>query len=244
MVTIEELKREFGVRNIVPYGPCIVIPQGKLNIDWEKQLRDQGYAIHLRMNLPGGYECTVVELKPEDLEERMVYSPSTRGGDTSDRLWQPEEDQHLIDLWNKKLKIDEIADAFPHRTRVSIKDRLQRLRLHGTIQGRWRKGEGRRARKKIKESKENKPEVTQTSPRSTRKDLSSSTPARTQPSTPEDSLVSLLREIRDLLKPKTFYFDWACPKCNSTGSVCEEEKIWRFCPVCGKPLTVWNVEAS
>jgi hypothetical protein len=54
----------------------------------------------------------------------------------------------------------------------------------------------------------------------------------------------MLKEIRDLLKPSTFSFDYACPEGCSVGTVGDAEKIWRFCPVCGKSLIVWNVEVG
>jgi hypothetical protein len=66
-----------------------------------------------------------------------------------------------------------------------------------------------------------------------------------KPSEPEkESLSGLLKEIRDSLKPSTFSFDYACPEGCSFGTVNDAEKIWRCCPVCGKPLIVWNVEVD
>jgi len=275
MITVQELKLLFGVRNVKAYGPCIVIPKSKFNIEWESQLRSQNIDIEFNVDLPGGDKCTVLNLKPEhleDLEERDVYAPQPEPKrkqpvspwQNPESRWRLEEDELLINLWNKGIKVDSIinvvAERFPKRTDKAVKNRLHRLRKAGKVASRT-------ASKKRLQTAAPKPatsstprtlknvlsdaaagpepakrKVSQTSPKAISEDIPSSTVA---PERQEDlpELVKLLREIRDLLKPKLFYFDYACPKCSYCGSV-DEGRIWRFCPVCGRQLIIWNVEAS
>lgn len=260
MITVEQLKRQFGVRHLKDRGPCIVIPKGKFNIDWEDALRAEGVGIEFNVDLPGGDRCTLLKLSSEHLEERIVYTPSPKKHlqppspwQDPERRWKPEEDAFLIELWNKRLARDdicaEVLKKFPNRTKGVIQ-RLNRLKAKGKIAPRFVKGRGKR--KEIKESKEgmeaSKRDVSQTSPKTTQNDLPSSSGAHTPTSTlkaSEDSpeLVKILNEIRDFLKPKSWYFDYVCPHCNYAGFVDDAERIWRFCPVCGKLLIVWNVEA-
>jgi ribosomal protein S27E len=72
------------------------------------------------------------------------------------------------------------------------------------------------------------------------------TPSTTEtPTTPQltlEQLTDLLKQIRNFLKPKSFSFDYACQHCNNIGCVDDAKNIWRFCPNCGKPLTVYNVK--
>jgi hypothetical protein len=149
MITVEELKVQFGVRNILGHGACIVIPKGKFNVDWEKPLKEQNVDIEFNVDLPGGDRCTVLKLKPQHLGERVVFEPEKPKRkhklvgpfvDPSLR-WLPEEDDVIISLWNKGIPVAGITSAvcerFPKRTKSSVKNRIQRLQKAGKIEYRF-----------------------------------------------------------------------------------------------------------
>lgn len=161
---------------------------------------------------------------------------------TSVKRWTPIEDSLLIELWNEDVKVPGMLEHFRGRTRDSIAMRIDVLQKAGRIAPRWKVGEGKR--RKSRESKEDKAEVPPGfEPGSTPMSIPMFTPEDQESSQNPPELVKLLTEIRNLLRPNSFCFEWACAECSSTGSA-EDEKIWRFCPVCGKPLIVWNVEAN
>ena len=48
MIGIEDLKQRYpDVRDIKPYGFVVVVPGKEFDPDWEFQLEDQGYKVHL-----------------------------------------------------------------------------------------------------------------------------------------------------------------------------------------------------
>lgn len=137
---VEDLKREFHVRHVKDRGPCIVIPKGKFNAEWENALRAEGVGIDFNVDLPGGNQCTVLRLRPEHLEERVVYEPNSSPAKGLDQ-WKPEEDEIIIRLWNQKRKKREIhaelRKTFPNRTERAVIMRLARLKQAGKIASRW-----------------------------------------------------------------------------------------------------------
>jgi len=215
-MVVEELKRSFGVRHVKDYGACIVIPKGKFNIEWEDALWSEGVIIHYNIDLPGGENCTVLQLKQEHLQNKqhLVYEPKPNPSPWRDpeKFWKPEEDALLIELYNKGIRIKEIAKRFPNRSEQAVHLRLQRLRKAGKINRRLKRD------KQLQQSQNSE--------------------------TFTSELADLLKQIQDCLKPKSFSFAYACPNCNIVGSASKQDRIWRFCPNCGKPLTVYNVEVS
>jgi hypothetical protein len=156
--------------------------------------------------------------------------------------WTAEDEEVLINLWNKRLTRHAIAQKMQGRSEEAVQNRLKRLQEAGRIKPRWVQ-----KKKKEPEKREKPAEVG--------RELSTSEKSKTteSPSTTESTeglesvqhqMISLLKEIRDFLKPKSFDFEYACRECGNTGSAHGAEKIWRFCSVCGKPLILWNVEAS
>jgi hypothetical protein len=238
MITVEELKLKFGVRNIPGRGPCIVIPKSKFNIEWEQPLRNQHVDVEYNIDLAGGGLCTVLRLKPEHLTEHVVYRPKQLVGPTTDPsvVWRPEEDQLIIELWNKRMRVKDIetqvSSKFPKRTSSSVKNRIQRLQIAGKIQRRQGKLKGKHEKPRALEA--------EASERATPLEPASPKPLEKKHS---PDLVKLLTEIRDLLKPKdeTVSFKSYCPHCRDSRHV-EDVNVWKHCPVCGEPLVVWNVE--
>jgi hypothetical protein len=194
--------------------------------------------------------------------------------------WTIEEDDILVELWKKKLKVPQIAPHLPNRSQDAVQDRLSALQTLGRIKPRWRKGEGKRHRSKVEnvanvdnvakgEKVEKKEQIRKadTCPecglamdlcccdeeKKEQRRIGSGpghiAPTHAPMSIPKDApvtkdpIVSLLEEIRNLLTPQTYDFEYCCRNCGEHGHVCESVKIWEFCPVCGKPLIVWNVEA-
>jgi hypothetical protein len=154
--------------------------------------------------------------------------------------WTEPDDQLLIGLWNQKLNAVQMVGKFPGRNENSIKMRLARLKEKGLIKPRWKQ------KAKIPERKAEK------EPNGPAESEPASTPVHTRTSTPthapiespakEDPVLTLLREIRDLLRPRDFSFDYYCRSCGESGSVSNSERIYEFCPVCGKSLVISNVE--
>lgn len=148
--------------------------------------------------------------------------------------WQPEEDEKLIELWNKRLTRHVIAESFPERGDEAVQNRLKRLAEVGRIKPRWKQ-----------KKKKKKKETTDTSETSSvTHEVAATTPATPSLSKSIDNIMVLLKELLETLKSPSFSFDYACSECGETGTVCESDRIWRVCPVCGKPLHVWNVETS
>jgi ribosomal protein S27E len=192
----------------------------------------------------------VLEVKEMEKKTDIVRARA-RGGNNWQNVWRIEEDELLISLWNRepKLTVPKIAEEFrakfSERSPGAISNRISALQQKGRINPRWQL-------KKRKGAKDPKPKVRnpqRTSPglpenaglqdtKTAPKPLSAEPPKSPEP----DQAVKLLEEIRDLLKPNSFDFDYHCPKCHEQGTVCNSQEIWRSCPVCGAPLIVWNVE--
>lgn len=172
MISIDELKQRFGPSlNVAPYGECLVIQGDKFNPDWEADLGDQGFTCHF--GDLDGHVVTFVQLKkllrkrrknegaasPEvekvasvAVEEQVEKPTSAReilqgragGGNMWTKLWTLDEDNLLVELWNKtpRLTVNAIAAEFlikfPKRTQGSVRNRLTGLQNEGRIQPRWK----------------------------------------------------------------------------------------------------------
>lgn len=237
-ITIEELKLRFhDVKEVAPYGWCIVVPGVEFDPDWETNLSDQGYMCHeavldrkpvtlvkLAKKDSGARGEKVVYEPPQNTVEKTVEKETSSNKDWTKednekllRLWPltagtvnqkglklteefpgrnaraiilhswklrhdqkatehketkkakktkhwngiPElpmpqeskttrahkhwtEDENglLVELWNRNVKVSEIAAAFPERAGLSVKMRIDRLQKEGTIKPRL-KGEMR-----------------------------------------------------------------------------------------------------
>jgi hypothetical protein len=65
-----------------------------------------------------------------------------KGLKSSVRRWSDQEEQLLIELWNKDTKVPEMLAHFPGRTRNSVAMHIDILQKSGAIKPRWKAGEG------------------------------------------------------------------------------------------------------
>jgi hypothetical protein len=77
-----------------------------------------------------------------------------KGLKSSVRRWSDQEEQMLVELWNKDVKVPGMLAQFPGRTRNSVAMHIDILQKAGTIKPRWKAGEGNR--RKLEESKAGK----------------------------------------------------------------------------------------
>lgn len=65
-----------------------------------------------------------------------------KGLKSSVRRWSDQEEQLLIELWNKDTKVPDMLVQFPGRTRNSVAMHIDILQKSGAIKPRWKAGEG------------------------------------------------------------------------------------------------------
>jgi hypothetical protein len=153
--------------------------------------------------------------------------------------WTPQEDDLLIDLWNKRLTRHAIAVKVEGRSEEAVQNRLKRLQDDGRIKPRWKQKRKRQHREKV----ESKGPTLGSEPTKERESTPMHTPISGEVPI-EQKILDVLKEIRDAFVPETFSFDYHCRNCGENGTVSNFKRIYEFCPVCGKPLIVWNVEVS
>jgi hypothetical protein len=158
MITVEELKSKFAVRDVALYGKCIVVPGDEFDSDWEAELDEQGYSIIETDFGDPAKPVTLVKLKSQMKADssKEVYHPEPNALPQKrkqpvapwlnpESRWKPEEDQLIISLWDQKHNVPEIHvelhKRFPNRTEHAVKCRVTRLIKAGKIPGRWHKGE-------------------------------------------------------------------------------------------------------
>lgn len=89
MISIEELKQRFpDVREFSLYGSCVVVPGTDFDPDWECELEDQGYKVHMA-ELDGKAVTLVSCAKKQPVEEgeKQVFAPPPP---------EPESRRHLM----------------------------------------------------------------------------------------------------------------------------------------------------
>jgi hypothetical protein len=76
LISIEELKQHYpNIIDVKPHGPCIVVPEDMFNPDWEFQLEDQGYKVHL-VELDRRVVALVsLTKKSGESSEKLVFTP-------------------------------------------------------------------------------------------------------------------------------------------------------------------------
>jgi hypothetical protein len=144
---LEDLKQKFPVKDVPPYGECIVILGVEFDPDWETELGDRGYkCINTGID---SKQVTLVQLKKSVVEEgeKVVYvpPPATRSTLLDSRSspsskWRSEEDEVLVKLWNERVLIEKMTPSFPGRTEAAIRLRIQRLERYGKIKKRSGRG--------------------------------------------------------------------------------------------------------
>ncbi len=245
--TFEELSTKYPIQNVTPYGECIVVPGAEFDPDWEAYLGDQGcrcimtdldgkpVTLVQRKNHSGQGEKIVYENKGTKDARKMEKAENKTAttklkGCQKGPSWSVEEEEQLLK------RMDELSGPIERRAR----------KLEPEFKGRsacsiWQKY------KKLLRAKRAKHVSTPASAQIIQKDSGPRPivkPVTSSPAPVENPMVTLLTEIRDLLTPEAFDFDYHCPECNEHGSVCNSEKVWLSCPVCGAPLIIWNVEAA
>jgi hypothetical protein len=166
MITVEELKQKFPVRDVRPYGECIIVPRDEFDPDWEHYLAEQGFKCFF-IDLDKK-PVTLIRLKP------MKDAGSMALRDRLERCWSPQEDELLIKLWNQepKLNIPEIAAKIPGRSENGVKMRLDRLKKRGVIH--------------LRLQRLGRPKKNKAGPKRTEKVIEAE-PAGPEPATPEPS---------------------------------------------------------
>lgn len=116
MVTVEELRAVWPVREVSVYGNCIVVPDNRFKREWEADLRAEG-AVVLYQCLPDG-TCALVRLKGRQLElskPTAVYQFKKKGGGYFQR-WSPVEDARFMQ------RMGQLKGAISHRCNVLARE--------------------------------------------------------------------------------------------------------------------------
>jgi len=164
MVSVEELKERFVVRDVAPWGSCIVVPGKEFDPDWEAQLYDdEGFGCVF--TVMGSEQVVLVRLgkvPKESKVERVVFTPEPKApispvsptASTAaivkhdvlswvdpERLWSLEEETKLVNLWNHEPRFSAllIARQFPKRTPQAVVGRIAVLQNEGKIKSRYQK---------------------------------------------------------------------------------------------------------
>ena len=165
-ITIEELKQKFPIKNVHPYGECIIVPGAEFDPDWDQELLDQGVECHAE----GEFVYVVLpnaEVNQGSVEKVEKKEKKTLRDELLAKSWQPEEDDLLIKLWNLNHTASEITAifatsgttkglSFSKRNLGAVTNRIHRLVKQGKIKGRWVKG-GKKGAEKVKEKGEKTP---------------------------------------------------------------------------------------
>lgn len=245
MISFEELRQRFQVRNIAPYGECVVVPGAEFDPDWEVYLAKEGCAC-VNTDLDQR-PVTLVWRKPMGEGVRDVYVPvreevESLGEDEQGRLgrWSREDELRLLRRMSELQgtldeKVKALQGEFPGRSAAALLlkwRKLQRKAGRSLVGDGW----GKTAKADVEKAAAAKVDM--------EKPVEGGAAEAVQKMNGLGEVATLLRDIRDFLRPKSFCFEYACACCGYCGSADDQEKIWRFCPICGERLSVWDVEAS
>jgi hypothetical protein len=131
MVSINELKQRFIVRDVAPYGSCIVVPGDEFNPDWEAELDID--VIQTDFGDPAK-PFTLIPLKGEKpsgipvLPEKEKKAPEAKKHRVFNILakeWSREDIERLLTRWPQvkgtaRQKSELLAKEFPERKQNSI----------------------------------------------------------------------------------------------------------------------------
>lgn len=236
MIRFEELRQRFPVQNIAPYGECVVVPGAEFDPDWEVYLAEEGCAcvftdldqrpvtLVWRKPMGEGVKDVYVPVR-EEVEKSLSENEQGKLG-----RWSREDELRLLRRMSElpgtlNEKVTVLQREFPGRSATALLlkwRKLQRKAGKIIIGDGW----GKTAKADVEKTVEG-----------------AAVNESAQKTESLGELAAVLREIRDLLRPKSFCFEYACARCGYCGSADDQDKIWRFCPVCGEKLSVWNVEA-
>jgi hypothetical protein len=153
MISIEELKQRYpNILDIKPHGWCIVIPGDKFDPDWEFQLEDQGYKVHLVeldrkavalvsliKKVGEGSEKVVYTPPPKSIVEEIgpgphaiEKQPAHRGRGGKIIRWTQEENERLLHEWPRargivEAKAASLVSMFPGRSAKGINLRYHKI---------------------------------------------------------------------------------------------------------------------
>lgn len=164
MVTFEELSARYPIRSVPPFGDCIVVPGAEFDPDWEAELCDLGCAVNFT-DLDGRPVTLVRKKAVSKTGGKVVYRPApavpahvpppltglrktggktgllkqvSSSGPVAGYNWSEDETGLLVELWNKRLSVAEIAERLPGRTVAAVRLRVAALVRKGLIKGRWK----------------------------------------------------------------------------------------------------------
>lgn len=219
MVIFEEVQKQFPVRSIAAYGRVVVVPKAEFKMDWDHALGAEGCSI-TPLDVDEKASVLVGFPKKETVTNEKLVEKRKRKARLG--TWMPDQEELLLKEWPKQkgaamVRARALMELFPKRNANSIYQHYWLLS------------------KKPNNSPDSTPKRT---PKSTPKVID-----RSQVEEPmtDSSVRQLLTQIRDALVPRSFCFDYHCRSCGSLGNG-EDRKVWRFCPVCGEALVVWNVQ--
>jgi hypothetical protein len=129
MITLEELKQKYPVKDVAPYGSCIIVPGSEFNPDWEAELDDQGVKVF--MTSLDQRPVTLVQVK------KQVGVATLKGSDETavlgSELWSSGDEQRLLKRMSEisgslAEKISIVTLEFPCRTPIAVKKKYAKLR--------------------------------------------------------------------------------------------------------------------
>jgi len=127
MVTLQELREQFPVRDCPPYGPCLVVPGYEFDPDWEAQLdvdvieTDFGDPAFTLIPLKGE-KPTGIPAVPEKQPESSAKTPQKPKRKYRKGSWNLKDEERLLKRWDEvkgttmeraKLLAPEFADRKP-----------------------------------------------------------------------------------------------------------------------------------
>lgn len=144
MVSVEDLRRRYGVLDVTGLGKCVPVPLVDFDVGWDEELLAQGIECHAERG------CVYVVLPEEVVSEGGVKkvekvekeseSKKTLRDEMLAKKWQPEEDELLIKLYNQGLNYEEIAkrirEQFPTRTLGRVTNHIFTLQQQDKIKPR------------------------------------------------------------------------------------------------------------
>lgn len=144
MITVKELTGMFPVKDVAPYGKCVIIPAVSFGHSWEQDLKQQGCKI-----FSGSFQDKAVFYVklPQETTRKERKGPKGPG-------WTEKEDQILVALVKEKLSagqevdFEEIAKQLPGRSGNGVKMRITRLQKKGLLPELPRRKYGRRKKDK------------------------------------------------------------------------------------------------
>jgi len=274
MISLDELKQRFPVRNIPPYGECVVIPGKEFDPDWEAFLDEQGYGsvftdiggtpvtLVLTIKRHGDSKKTVYEPRrlpekeePPTLDEPLKKHPYMMKGP----VWTRKDEDRLVRRFseltgNMEGKSRALTKEFQGRSAKALLQKFKKLVKAGLARpvkrGRPKKVLGAKGLEKALENV--CPDC------GLPKDLCCCDEEKKESLRQErmNELSGTMEEIgkgtrAHVEKSPTEKVDaphgvYFKAYCRKckTNRTVEDNDVWRVCPICLEPLIVWNVQET